>query len=75
MKQLNEQLKDSIEAKTGTRPEGYTLRDILNSASGEENATLVDAVADFIANLQSGDAAADAPAEPSDEGGTEGEGE
>lgn len=58
MKQLNEQLKDSIEAKTGTRPEGYTLRDILNSASGEDNATLVDAVADFIDNLPGGGATA-----------------
>lgn len=54
MKQLNEQLKDSIEAKTGTRPEGYALHEILNSASGEENSTLVEAVADFIENLPSG---------------------
>lgn len=54
MKQLNEQLKDSIEAKTGTRPEGYALHEILNSASGEDNATLVEAVEDFIDKLPSG---------------------
>lgn len=72
MKQLNEQLKDSIEAKTGTRPEGYALHEILNSASGEENGTLVEAVEDFIANLPIGGTAPTVVNEITWDGTTEG---
>lgn len=55
METLNEQLKNSIEEKTGTRPTGDTVRETLDSASGEENSTLADALVDFIDELPGGE--------------------